>query len=330
MTLKVLQINRDVRSGNYTFEQLFDSIQTELRHKITIEKVTLPSGLSYWAAMRWARNLSKNFDVYHLTGDVNYLAWAFNAKKTIITIHDLGHYMNTLSGIKRWLYKKIWLDYPLKRVAQIHSISNFTKEKLVEVLKINAHRITVIHNPLLKGFSYCPLMDNPVPVIMQIGSGANKNLEALIEAIKGLKVKLLLVNRLSKELENTLTSNGIQFEKRSDLSFNQLISAYKECDILFFASSYEGFGMPIIEAQAIGRPVITSKVASMPEITQGNYSAHLVDPSSIEQIRKGIIRILEDDTYRDLLIMNGLSNVQRFQLESISNQYLQMYASIKG
>jgi len=95
-----------------------------------------------------------------------------------------------------------------------------------------------------------------------------------------------------------------------------------------FASTYEGFGMPIIEAQAIGRPVITSNIGAMKEVALD--TACLVDPYDVESIKNGIQKLIRDEAYRDLMIKKGLKNVERFSLETISNQYIALYKSIKN
>jgi glycosyltransferase involved in cell wall biosynthesis len=109
----------------------------------------------------------------------------------------------------------------------------------------------------------------------------------------------------------------------NNLSISDLISVYKSIDILYFASTYEGFGMPIIEANAVGRPVITSNVYSMPEVA-GN-AACLVDPLNINDIKNGILRILDDKIYRDKLVLNGFINAKRFDASTIAEQYAKIY-----
>jgi glycosyltransferase involved in cell wall biosynthesis len=84
--------------------------------------------------------------------------------------------------------------------------------------------------------------------------------------------------------------------------------------------------MPIVEANAVGRVVITGNVTSMPEVA-GN-AAHLVDPFSIAEIRDGLVKIINDQTYRDKLIKNGLENCKRFSIETISDQFRSLYTTL--
>lgn len=98
--------------------------------------------------------------------------------------------------------------------------------------------------------------------------------------------------------------------------------------MLCFVSLYEGFGMPIIEAQATGRPVVTSNLGAMAEVA--GRGAHLVDPEESGSIRQGVVKILEDGAYREQLVEKGLKNVKRFRAETVAGQYMALYSDISG
>jgi glycosyltransferase involved in cell wall biosynthesis len=101
---------------------------------------------------------------------------------------------------------------------------------------------------------------------------------------------------------------------------------YEKCDIVSFISTSEGFGMPIIEANAIGRICITGNVTSMPEIAAN--AAHLVDPFDIQQIHEGFQSLINDKPYRDSLIVNGYKNANRFSAASLAKQYAALYYEV--
>jgi glycosyltransferase involved in cell wall biosynthesis len=84
--------------------------------------------------------------------------------------------------------------------------------------------------------------------------------------------------------------------------------------------------MPIVEANAVGRVVITSNTTSMPEIA--NDAAVLADPFDTANIREGFLKIIQNPTLREELINNGLKNHLRFQPKQLAEQYAQIYQKI--
>ena len=81
--------------------------------------------------------------------------------------------------------------------------------------------------------------------------------------------------------------------------------------------------MPIIEGQAIGRPILTSNILPMTEIASN--AACFVDPLSITSIRHGFIKLISNEQYRNQCVLEGLENVTRFNIKKISDQYKQLY-----
>ena len=126
------------------------------------------------------------------------------------------------------------------------------------------------------------------PRLLQIGTTENKNVERVAEAIAGLKCELVVIGRLSDGQRAALECNAVRFENRFDLGREQLVEEYQSCDLLVFVSTYEGFGLPIVEANAVGRPVVTSDLESMSEVAGG--SACLVDPFDAMSIRSRTAR----------------------------------------
>jgi glycosyltransferase involved in cell wall biosynthesis len=323
--MKVLLIYRDQRLGNFSIEHLYACIGAELRVLgVEVFEYVYDKKIDYLSNIRLIRKYEP--DVYHITGDVNFLVFGLPRSKTIITVHDLGHYEQTLKGIKKWVYKWLWLQWPLLYCRSIVSISTFTANKIGQYLSISSAKITVIHNPIAKVFRYSPKEPASVPVILQIGSGRNKNIEKLMEAIEDLPCSLLLIRRPNEALEAILMAKGIRYDWRTDLNESELVNAYQEADILYFASTYEGFGMPIIEAQAVGRPVVTSTIAAMPEVA--GRGALLVNPFDAIDVRKAIQRLIADVELRNSLVASGFENVKRFDIKHIASMYCTLYNNL--
>jgi glycosyltransferase involved in cell wall biosynthesis len=113
-----------------------------------------------------------------------------------------------------------------------------------------------------------------------------------------------------------------------NLTRSEIVQQYESADMIVLPSTIEGFGLPILEANAVGRPVVTSNLSSMPEVA--GDAACLVDPYDVESIRAGITRVLKEVQYRDDLVTNGLLNVQRFRANLIAAEYLRLYRRVIG
>lgn len=188
-------------------------------------------------------------------------------------------------------------------------------------------KILVIPDPMDEKFTFQPLQFNlDKPVLLQVGTWPNKNLERVTRALKGLSCHLLIVGKLSAEQKSILEENEIEYTNGFQLSKDELIEWYRKSDIVMFATLFEGFGLPILEAQATGRPVITSNISPMKDVA-GN-GACLVDPLSEKEIRDAVLKISFDENYRSELIQQGLKNIQRYQVSAIADQYLQLYQKV--
>ena len=323
--MQITFYNRDRRQGNYSFEEIFKNLQNNIDDNIHIKNFIVDSSKNklknIWQAKR------DQGRVNHITGDVNWLAFGLDPARTILTVHDIGHYENTLEGLKKWLFGLLWWKGPLNRAQYITAISEFTKSKLVEFFGIPPEKVSVIYNPAPEGFKpRKKLFNGKKPRILQVGSMDNKNVEGLMEAVRDMACRVVLLRKPDEVLKQKLIDQHISFEWHSDLNYDQVYDLYCSCDMLYFASTYEGFGMPIVEAQSVGRPVITSNICSMPEVA--GQGAHYVDPHNVEEIKKGVIRIIEDGLYRDSIVGMGLENVRRFKATTISRQYLELYQRV--
>ena len=232
-------------------------------------------------------------DIIHITGDINFAAILLKRRKVILTVHDNG-FLNDYKGIKRWLLKKMWLDWPLKRCTRVVAVSNATKQSILQHTSYPSDQIAII--PSLVPSHFRPrtsIPNNPKPVLLHIGLAPNKNLRGHALAIQGLDVKLRIIGEPSQSDIAMLESLSIDFEWMSKLTDEQMQRAYETSDLLLFCSILEGFGMPILEAKAVGLPVITSNIEPMCEV--GHGYARLAEPSEPDLIRFEVVNQLKNN-----------------------------------
>lgn len=316
--------------GNYSVEILFDQLRESLADRIdaSICISRYPSSGLFRRLFNCVEAWWRQGRVNHVTGDVNYLGLLMRKQSCIQTVLDCVHLENA-TGVKYRLLKLLWLELPEKHCRYITAISESTKQQILKHLACDPDKIKVIHVALPGGFERHDKSFNTIlPRVLQIGTAPNKNVPRLIEALTGLPIHLDLVGGFNATYDQQLKQAGLSFTYRCNLNAGEMLEAYKSADIVSLVSTYEGFGMPIIEGQAIGRAVIAGNVASMPEVA-GN-GAGLVDPYDVQAIRQGILRIINDSAYRETLIVNGFENVKRFTPEIIANQYLQLYMDVAG
>lgn len=320
--MKVAIVYRHSRKDAFSIEELFHSIANELgKH---IEVIEYETG-SRWGMLRDAWRLRQiNANFYHVTGDINFFVLLLPLMKTVLTVHDIGHYLFGLRGLKRWIYKYLWLVWPTRAARAVTAVSQETKNSIVKHLGFPGGEIEVIENCYSPIFKPTQRSFNAgCPVILQIGTKPYKNVPRLASALRGIKCKLVLIGNLDDPLKKQLIECGINYENRANLSHEEIVAEYANCDLVSFVSIGEGFGVPIIEAQASGRPVITSNVSPMREVA--GTGACLVNPLDVSQIRAGIRKIISDADYRNTLVEQGLRNAARYSPATISGQYLNLY-----
>jgi glycosyltransferase involved in cell wall biosynthesis len=327
--MRVTYYHRQPMATNFSVERLFEDVRKSL--PANVHPTVATARFVSQGLLRRSYNIVEapfhRGDVNHITGDVHYLAYLLNKERTLLTILDCVTLNRMQQGWRKQIFFFLWYWLPEKRCQLISVISESTRQELLQYFPQAAHKIRVVHCPVSEAFVASPTsFDSACPTILQVGTGANKNLLRVVEALKGIQCHLRIIGRLSHEQTQALVDNGIDYTAVSNISDTQLIEEYRQADIVVFASTYEGFGLPILEAQATGRPVITSNVYSMPEVA--GDAACLVDPYQIEQIRSAIEQVINDVAYREGLVIKGFTNIERFRPEIIAQKYVALYQEI--
>ncbi len=310
-----------------SIEELFSWLTPEFEKSYNVDCLELPfSGAGPKAILgniNYIRSLKFRNELVHITGHENYIA-PFCGKRCVLTIHDIG---SALSGnrLKRILIRLFWFWIPALFVKKITVISETSAKEVSKLIPFATKKISVVHNPVspkIKPFPKSFNFENPR--ILFIGTKPNKNLERTVEALIGVKCNLIIIGKLTDTQKKLLTDSNIDFENESFIPYQQIVDHYKACDLLLFPSLYEGFGLPVLEAQAIGRPVITSNISSLPEVA--GDGALFIDPYKIAEITKAIHSLKKMDS--SILLQKGFKNVKTYQTTEIAQKYRTVYSQI--
>lgn len=328
--LQVKFFFRHRRPEYNSIEEVFAVTLNNFSGNITYECVELPhsgAGLkAIWSNLKFARR--HRGAINHITGDVHYIALA-TGRNTVLTIHDVPSAMKG-SRLRRFVIRLLWFWFPALCARKITVISPRSKQELEHIVPSQKDKIVVIPNPgnpMLLDAAPGRSSEGPQkPVIFLLGTKPNKNLERTLEALSTLPVSVLILGQLSQHQLNLLKELQIDYENYFNLPFRAVAELYTRCDLVCFASLYEGFGVPIVEAQLAGRPVVTSLLEPMTWVA--GDGACFVDPYNVTSIREGISKVLGDVDYRNDLIEKGKKNVARFDPVAIAGQYEALYAAI--
>jgi glycosyltransferase involved in cell wall biosynthesis len=323
--MRVTQFQRRPAPGAFSIERVFETVRSALPAEVEVHVETnrfLSLGVlpRLFDALRARRRAGA---VNHVLGDVHYLMWFLPRRGSVLTVHDCVS-LERLSGVRRAALWLLWYWLPLARAEHVTVVSEFTRAEVANAVPGARGKLEVIPPPLSAEFKAWPAPARGERLrLLQVGTTDNKNLQRVIQACRGLPVTLEIIGKLPDAVRALLDDVGVSYDNRVGLGPAELLWAYRRNDALILASTYEGFGLPIIEAQAVGRPVITSRICSMPEAAGG--AACLVDPFDPSDIRRGIRRLLDEPEYVAELVRGGYENAARYSPERIARAYAEVY-----
>ncbi|MEZ4681703.1 MAG: glycosyltransferase family 1 protein [Caldilineaceae bacterium] len=274
----------------------------------------------------------------------------------VVTIHDLGyHYFPQAHSRFQRYYLPVSTRWSAWVATEIIAVSQATASDLQRFYGVNAGKITVVHEaptPLAEDALSTGLIDQragnavraqyqlPICYGLYVGTlQPRKNLSRLLQAYTQLRQRelvswsLVLVgaagrqSELLKELADTLQiAADVHF--LGYLSEAELVALYRGAHLFVFPSLFEGFGLPVLEAQSHGVPVMSANNSSIPEIA--GDAALLVDPTDIDAIADAMLRLSEDEALRQQLIAAGYENVKRFSWEKAARETLAVFEKVLG
>lgn len=245
-----------------------------------------------------------------------------------LTVHDFT-YEYFKHGIAKWIhcYTK---HNAIKKADYIVCISDNTKKDLIKFIpNINQKKIYTIYNGVGNSFKMLDKShrynNNKEKYLIFIGGRDEyKNFKLALETSKITNIKLYIIGKkLSKE--EIVTVENYIGKNYCDLGFiedNELNFIYNNGFALLYPSSYEGFGIPVIEAQKAGCPVIAMNRSSIPEII--GYKELLVNKEDSNLFAEKL-KMLENYEFREKIIMDGINNSQRFNWDKTFQEYKNLY-----
>lgn len=326
----VLLLMRKESSGYHSIEHLFESLEPFLSESYQVRTVRVPcqSGGVLGCARNLAFTVRQRADVIHVTGDIHYCALAIRRRRCVLTIHDFCS-LERLAGTRKRIFSMLWYSLPLRWAPHVTVISEETGRQLGRGFAAVAGKAVVIPNCVDEAFRRNHGTARPGAGklrVLQVGTGRNKNVERVAAAASGLPVQLRIIGALGDEQRSLLHSLDLDWSSAEQLPGEEVIREYRDSDILVFASTYEGFGLPVVEAQAIGLPVITSNRAPMTDVA--GDGALFVDPYDVGDIRSALEKLISSPDLARRLSDQGRRNIARFDARTIANRYADVYKRV--
>ena len=260
----------------------------------------------------------------------------------VVTIHDLSFIrFPTLFRAANRLYLSVLTRLSARRAQRLIAVSIQTADEITRLLGVPPERIDVVYHGVDPVFRPLPADEIaafrqrrglPERYVLFVGTlEPRKNLVRLVEAfarIRENQVKLVLAGGrgwLYDELFDTVETLGLQ----EDVIFPGYVTTeelplwYNAATIFCYPSVYEGFGFPVLEAQACGTPVLTSNISSLPEAA--GDGALLVDPYDVDALAAGLHRLLHDESLRHQLQEDGLAHAGRFSWPDTARETARVY-----
>ncbi len=267
-------------------------------------------------------------------------------RRTVTTIHDIGfHESPEYRSVKERNYLEWSTRYAVKHCTTIITISKFTKQELIRVYGADASHVEVVSLGIDADYGIQSGGEEEIqtalkkygitqPYLLFVGRiDSRKNLERLVRAFEVVKKEtsfsgeLVLAGPLGYDCESILKNISQSACVHSIRTLGWISESDKKAllhgsEMFVFPSLYEGFGLPVIEAQSCGVPVMCSNTTSLPEIA--GDGALFCDPQSHEDIAEKMIRLLTDKALRYELGKRGIENAQRYSWTRCARETLRI------
>ena len=300
---------------------------------------------SYWRSYRMGKDISsQKIDLFH--GLSNELPRNIRKShvKSVVTIHDLIflRYPHLYKKIDRAFYQNKFLS--ASRMAdKIIAISEQTRTDLITFFNTDPEKIEVVYqgcNPVFyekasaeKKNHVREIYNLPENYILYVGTiEERKNLLQLIKARHeyNIDIPLVVIGRPTSYMK--MIKEYIAEKRITDVHFLEHISqsdlppVYQMSSVFVYPSSFEGFGIPILEALNSGVPVIAATGSCLEE-TGGSHSIYF-NPQNPEEIANALIKVLSEKELRETMIVEGNKYAQNFREENTAGKLMELYEKL--
>lgn len=271
---------------------------------------------------------------------LNFAGPAPLAKRNqLVTMHDVSFVRFPAAFTKRFAawYRLLYGTFA-RRARFVTTVSEFSRSEISEVIRRAAKRLTVmpnghehVHDWAVPKNTITPDLTSRAnePFVLCLGNLApNKNFAPTAQALSDAGIRTIVVG--ASGTKRVLNSDGGYPESdllwlAGRLSDQELGYLFSRADALVFPSLYEGFGIPILEAQALGCPVVTSDRSSMPEVA--GDAALFFDPEHPDEAARHIAALRADPELRARLVAAGRENARRYSWDGTAARILRLITS---
>ncbi|MCG2792339.1 MAG: glycosyltransferase family 4 protein [Weeksellaceae bacterium] len=274
-----------------------------------------------------------NYDLFIPTYYNPYFLDKINGKPFVLTVYDMIHELMPQYFEDDPFNVAEFKSILITKASKIIAVSNNTKKDILRVYpQINPDKIAVIYHGSSIKRDPNATVNLPFNYILYVGSRADyKNFDFLVAAATPLlkaNPNLFLVaaggGKWEDEEIKKIKKLGLAKQiLQKDFEENELGYYYKNAQLFVFPSLYEGFGIPVLEAMAMGCPIILTKHGSFPEIA--GDAAIYFDSNSEDDLREKILLLLENKALKTEFVQKGLEHVKKYNWEDAAEKCLKVY-----
>lgn len=282
-----------------------------------------------------------------LLHSMNYVGPVVSSCKTIVTVHDLSYREPAVNMSKsRRIGLNLFSSCSAWRSDAVVTVSEFSKRSVCSSLRLPEKKVRVVPSgpgwnsgrPTAQAIgSVLDKYQIVRPYVTAFAGGyAHKNIPRLLAAFgnacEDLPHRLVLIGGLPENVKIAAPFVRVGFENRVQaigmVDTDEVYPLLAGSELFVFPSLYEGFGLPLLEAQEAGVAVACSRAAAIPEVA-GDGAVYF-DPLSIASMSSAIRGLLSDDALRASLVETGFQNARRFSWEAAARAHIEIYTEVAG